>query len=96
MLLHKSHQTSAQLAPLTTTFTPSRGPIGSIVNILGRLYVRGMNRGFLKVSKQLSDSTIAQLEHRNATVARVRYALAFAAGLLLGSVAYFAMGFRLF
>lgn len=88
MLLHKRLQISANQQSLTTSLVPSRGPIGSFVKILGQLYVRGTNRGFIKLPEVLSSHMIQQLEHRNATVQRARYALAIVAGLVIGALIY--------
>jgi hypothetical protein len=54
-----------------------------------------VSAGFRKLPASVSSTLLQQLEHRNATVQRVRYALAFLAGGIIGTMAYFAMGFRL-
>jgi hypothetical protein len=100
MQLHKAVQTSNGKAQPTTSFHPSQGQPGTYEKITGRLYVRTRSKrnqsaGFRKLPKVLSSIMLQSLERRNVTVQRVRYALAFGTGIALGTLAYFAMGFRL-
>lgn len=95
MLLHKTVQTRGNDAG-PATITPSKGPAGTFATINNRLYLRDLNGTRIrKLPRPLSSHLMQRLEYRNAMVARVRYFLAIIAGLLVGTLAYFALGYSL-
>lgn len=95
MQLHKHNQTtfgskSTFEYPQETprAFIPSKGKRGALVRLRDAIYLRSTGRQLYRVPKWAGENLVRDFEERAAKAQRVRYALAFLVGIVLGIVAW--------